>query len=121
MTDEDENGISALNFAAKSCCTTRPLPTLLRHARNNAGEGNAITALDPHVLYKLCCKTSTREEHAHVLLSFGWSLVTHMTTKTSHLLLDALEKEHWLLEEILEHPEAIMQIREGYPMWDAVL
>jgi hypothetical protein len=121
MTDEDENGISALNFAAESCRTTRPLLTLLRHARDNAGEDNAITALDPHVLYKLCCKTSMREEHAHVLVSFGWSLVTHMTTKTSHLLLDTLEKEHWLLEEILEHPEAIVQIREGYLMWDAVL
>jgi len=120
MTDEDENGISAIDFAAQKCSTTRPLSALLRYARNDGVKGIDITALDPHALLKLCCQTPFRREHAHVLVRFGWSLITDGNAKPFPFS-RILKNECWLMKEMIEHPKTIAKIRAKLPAWENVL
>jgi Ankyrin repeats (3 copies) len=121
MTDKDENGISAFNWSAEKCLTTRPLVTLLRHATKGGIGSSDVTALDPHALDKLCCQTPIiRGDHARVLARFGWSLMTHVNPRST-IFCHILKKEHWLLKEMIEHPKAIMQIRAKTSAWDKVL
>lgn len=120
MTEEDENGISAFRWTAEKCVTTRPLLTLLTHAANGEVERNTVTALDPHALYRLCCQTPIRREHACYLARFGWSLMTHVNPGST-IFYHILKAEPWLLKEIINHPKTIMQISAKSALWDRVL
>jgi hypothetical protein len=116
MTDKDENGISAFNWATENCLTTGPLLTILRHAMNNEAGTSGVTALDPRALEKLCCQTPIRREHALILLRFEWELMEYLIPR-HHSFCRILTEEGWLLKEMIKQPKTITQIRAQSPTW----
>jgi ankyrin repeat protein len=122
MTDEDEYGVSAFNYAVEYCHGTEPLLALLRHATKDEAEIDAVTALDRDALYKLCCGYPLRRAHAAILVHCGWSLATSANNTSSlRWALDILEEEQWLLMLMLEQIQTILEIRAKVPLWNAAL
>lgn len=52
VTAEDEDGVSAFNFAAEKCFNTVPLVALLMRATRSGVGRSPVTALDLGALYK---------------------------------------------------------------------